>query len=102
MHFRKRKSRPEYTTEEGETPIQIVQGTENHHKMPIVDKIILENAITKLPPGYRNVFVLQDVEGHEHGEFSETLTISEGTPKSHLHKALLRRRDSIRKQASLI
>ena len=29
MHFRRRKSRPEFTTEEGETPVQIVRGTEN-------------------------------------------------------------------------
>ncbi|HEX8922460.1 MAG TPA: sigma-70 family RNA polymerase sigma factor, partial [Pyrinomonadaceae bacterium] len=63
MHFRRRKSRPEFTTTEGETPVQIVQGTENQNKMPIVDRMILENAIQKLPPGYRSVFVLHDVEG---------------------------------------
>jgi RNA polymerase sigma-70 factor, ECF subfamily len=100
MHFRRRKSRPEYTTEEGETPAQIVQGTENQNKMPIVDRIILDNAITKLPPGYRNVFVLHDVEGYEHGEIAGMLGISEGTSKSQLHKARLKLRELIRQQAA--
>lgn len=100
MHFRKRKSRPEFTMDEEQTPIQIVQGTENQNRMPIVDKIILENAISKLPPGYRNVFVLHDVEGHEHGEVAKMLGISEGTSKSQLHKARLKLRGLIRQQAA--
>jgi RNA polymerase sigma-70 factor (ECF subfamily) len=101
MHFRRRKSRPEFTTEEGETPVQIVQGTENSNKMPIVDKIILDNAISKLAPGYRSIFVLHDVEGHEHREIAEMLGISEGTSKSQLHKARLKLRQLIKEQASL-
>jgi RNA polymerase sigma-70 factor (ECF subfamily) len=101
MHFRRRKSRPEYTSEEGETPDQIVKGTENQNKMPIVDRMILENAITKLPPGYRAVFVLHDVEGHEHNEIAEMLGISEGTSKSQLHKARLKLRSLIRQQAAV-
>jgi RNA polymerase sigma-70 factor (ECF subfamily) len=102
MHFRRRKSRPEFLTEEGETPAQIVQGTENHNRMPIVDKIVLENAITKLPPGYRAVFVLHDVEGHEHGEIAKMLGISEGTSKSQLHKARLKLRGLIRQQVEAV
>jgi RNA polymerase sigma-70 factor (ECF subfamily) len=102
MHFRRRKSRPEFLTEEGETPAQIVQGTENHNRMPIVDKIILENAIAKLPPGYRSIFVLHDVEGHEHAEIAEMLGISEGTSKSQLHKARLKLRTLIRQQVEAV
>jgi RNA polymerase sigma-70 factor (ECF subfamily) len=101
MHFRRRKSRPEFTTDDGETPIQIVKGTENENRMPVVDRIMLETAISKLPPGYRSVFVLHDVEGHEHGEIAEMLGISEGTSKSQLHKARLKLRDLIRQQAAL-
>ncbi|HYY56700.1 MAG TPA: RNA polymerase sigma factor, partial [Pyrinomonadaceae bacterium] len=59
-----------------------------------------ENAITKLPPGYRSVFVLHDVEGYEHGEIAGMLGISEGTSKSQLHKARLKLRDLIRQQAA--
>jgi RNA polymerase sigma-70 factor, ECF subfamily len=102
MHFRRRKSRPEYTTEEGETPVQIVQGTENQNKMPVVDKIVLEDAISKLAPGYRAVFVLHDVEGYEHNEVAEMLGISEGTSKSQLHKARLKLRSLIRQQAEAV
>ncbi|MBA3320464.1 MAG: RNA polymerase sigma factor [Pyrinomonadaceae bacterium] len=101
MHFRRRKSRPEFTTFDGETPIQIVRGTENPGKMPIVDRLVLEDAISKLPPGYRSIFVLHDVEGHEHGEIARMLGISEGTSKSQLHKARLKIRNLIREQAAL-
>jgi RNA polymerase sigma-70 factor (ECF subfamily) len=102
MHFRRRKSRPEYTTEEGETPVQIVQGTENQNKMPVVDRIVLEDAIAQLAPGYRSVFVLHDVEGYEHNEVAEMLGISEGTSKSQLHKARLKLRSLIRQQAEAV
>lgn len=101
MYFRRKKSRPEFTTTEGETPVQIVQGTANPNAMPVIDRISLENAITKLPPGYRNIFVLHDVEGYEHKEIGEMLGISEGTSKSQLHKARLKLRELIREHAAL-
>lgn len=100
MHFRRRKSRPEFTSEEGETPDQIVKGTENQNRMPVVDRIALEDAISQLPAGYRSVFVLHDVEGYEHNEVAEMLGISEGTSKSQLHKARLKLRNLIRQQAA--
>src|ERR1041385_4852704 len=58
MHFRKRNVKFEKTTEEGETPVQVVPGTESPFKMPIVDKIAIDTAIAQLPEGYKNVFVL--------------------------------------------
>ncbi|CAN5285029.1 RNA polymerase sigma factor [soil metagenome] len=100
MHFRRRKSRPEFTTPEGETPVQIVRGTENPNAMPVVDRITLENSISQLPPGYRSVFVLHDVEGYDHGEIAGMLGISVGTSKSQLHKARLKMRNLIREQAT--
>jgi RNA polymerase sigma-70 factor (ECF subfamily) len=81
MHFRKRSVKFEKTTEEGETPIQIVSGTENPGHMRIVDKIALDSAIEQLPPGYRSVFVLHDIEGYEHEEISKLLGCSVGTSK---------------------
>ena len=101
MHFRKRNVKFEKTTEEGETPVQVVGGTENPRKMPVVDKIAIEHAIAQLPTGYRNVFVLHDVEGYEHEEVAKILGCSVGTSKSQLHKARLKLRDLIRKQAAL-
>ena len=99
MHFRKRNVKFEKTTEEGETPVQIIPGTENPRKMPIVDKIALENAIAQLPTGYRNVFVLHDVEGYEHEEVAKILGCSVGTSKSQLHKARLKLRKLLKKNA---
>ena len=49
MHFRKRTVKFEKTTEEGETPDQIVTGTANPERMRIVDKIALDNAIGGRP-----------------------------------------------------
>src|SRR5689334_11570869 len=100
MHFRKRTVKFEKTTEEGETPTQIVSGTENPFKMPIVDKIALENAIDQLPAGYKNVFMLHDVEGFEHEEVAKILGCSVGTSKSQLHKARLKLQKLLRKKAN--
>jgi RNA polymerase sigma-70 factor (ECF subfamily) len=99
MHFRKRNVKFEKTTEEGETPVQVVGGTENPRKMPVVDKIAIEDAIDKLPNGYKNVFVLHDVEGYEHEEVARILGCSVGTSKSQLHKARLKLRKLLQKKA---
>ncbi len=100
MHFRKRSTRSEKTTEEGETPVQIVQGTANPDKMPVVDRIALERALQQLPNGYRTVFVLHDIEGYEHYEVADMLGIAEGTSKSQLHKARLKLRQLIKQEAA--
>ena len=98
MHFRKRSVKLEQTTEEGETPIQVVVGTSNPNAMPVVDRIALDKAIGQLPPGYRTVFVLHDVEGHEHEEIARMLGCSVGTSKSQLHKARMKLRGLLRQQ----
>lgn len=100
MHFRKRTVKFEKTTEEGETPVQVVIGTENQAKMPIVDKIALDSAIAQLPDGYRNVFILHDVEGYEHEEVARILGCSVGTSKSQLHKARLKMRKLLQKKTN--
>ena len=100
MHFRKRNVKFEKTTEEGETPVQIVSGTENPFRMPIVDKIAIDTAIAQLPDGYKNVFVLHDVEGFEHEEVARILGCSVGTSKSQLHKARLKMRKLLKKKAN--
>lgn len=100
MHFRKKSTRSELLTDEGETPVQIVQGTANPGAMPVIDRISLENALNDLPVGYRTVFVLHDIEGYEHYEVAEMLGIAEGTSKSQLHKARLKLRQLIKQQAA--
>lgn len=100
MYFRKASTRSELTTDEGETPVQIVRGTEDPGRMPVVDRIGLERAIRQLPLGYRTVFILHDVEGYGHDEVAGMLGISEGTSKSQLHKARLKLRGLIRQQSA--
>ena len=98
MHFRRRGVRVEQVTEDGESPQQVVQGTENPASMPVVDRIALDKAVSQLPPGYRAVFVLHDVEGHEHEEVARLLGCSVGTSKSQLHKARMKLRQLLRQQ----
>jgi RNA polymerase sigma-70 factor (ECF subfamily) len=98
MHFRRRGVRMEQTTDDGDVPVQIVKGTEDPSRMPVVDRIALENAIEKLPPGYRSVFILHDVEGHEHEEIARLLGCSVGTSKSQLHKARMKLRTLLKRQ----
>jgi RNA polymerase sigma-70 factor (ECF subfamily) len=50
-------------------------------------RMILEQEIANLPPGFRSVFVLHSVEGFSHGEIAQMLDITEGTSKSQLSKA---------------
>ncbi|MFN3330866.1 MAG: RNA polymerase sigma factor [Acidobacteria bacterium] len=100
MHFRKRFVKFETTTEEEQKPVQIVPGTENHNRMPVVDRIALERAIAQLPEGYKTVFILHDVEGYEHEEVAQILSCSVGTSKSQLHKARAKLRKLLLKKAN--
>ena len=61
-----------------------------------VDRVTLERAIENLPPGYRLVFVLHDVEGDEHNEIAGMLECSIGNSKSQLHKARMKLRDLLK------
>lgn len=47
----------------------------------------LENGISELPPGYRQIIILHDIEGYKHKEIAELLDITEGTSKSQLFYA---------------
>jgi RNA polymerase sigma-70 factor (ECF subfamily) len=61
-----------------------------------IDRLVLERAIEGLPPGYRIIFVLHDVEGYEHNEIAEMLGCSVGNSKSQLHKARTKLREQLR------
>ena len=102
MHFRRRGVQSEKTTDDGEMPEQIVNGTENQNRMPIIDRIALDKAIAELPNGYRTVFILHDVEGFEHEEIARMLKLSVGTSKSQLHKARLKLRGLLKKQTEIV
>jgi RNA polymerase sigma-70 factor, ECF subfamily len=68
-----------------------------------LDRVNLQRAVEQLPPGYKAVFVLHDVQGYEHGEIAEIMGCSIGNSKSQLHKARMRLREllheTVRNQA---
>jgi RNA polymerase sigma-70 factor (ECF subfamily) len=61
-----------------------------------VDRLALKRAIGDLPPGYRAIFVLHDVEGYEHNEIAGIVGCSIGNSKSQLHKARLKMRELLK------
>jgi RNA polymerase sigma-70 factor, ECF subfamily len=65
--------------------------------MPLApgDLLDLEEAIAKLPPGARRVFVLHDVEGYKHEEIAEMLGVTSGATKAQLHRARLLLREAL-------
>ena len=61
-----------------------------------IDRVNLERSIESLPPGYRIIFVLHDIEGYEHNEIAEMMGCSIGNSKSQLHKARMKLRDLLK------
>jgi RNA polymerase sigma-70 factor, ECF subfamily len=59
----------------------------------VIDHVNLTRAIEQLPDGYREVFILHDVEGYEHSEIARILGRTIGNSKSQLFKARLRLRE---------
>jgi len=71
-------------------------GAEDARLAGSVDRLQLENAIADLPPGYRAVFLLHDVEGYEHNEIAHIVGCSIGNSKSQLHKARMKLRELLK------
>ena len=61
-----------------------------------IDRMLLERSIASLPPGYRMIFLLHDVEGYEHNEIAEMVGCSIGNSKSQLHKARMKLREILK------
>jgi RNA polymerase sigma-70 factor (ECF subfamily) len=63
-------------------------------------RVDVERALARLPPGYRQVVVLHELEGYTHEEIAELLGIDPGTSKSQLHHARRRLRALIGEDVS--
>ncbi len=100
MHLRK-KGLQQISLDETDTsqdePVKRDYGSDDRRLTGSVDRIGLQKAIADLPPGYRAVFVLHDVEGYEHNEIAEIMRCSVGNSKSQLHKARMKLRERLRK-----
>jgi len=87
MHFRRRQARSEYQTSDGEIPERESVNTRRANSEQVIDRIILEEAVQRIPKGYRAAFILHDVEGYEHKEVGLLMGWAAGTSKSQLHRA---------------
>lgn len=97
MHFRKNSTSQvsldePYSDSEG-SKIRREYGTRDRGLAGCVDRVALARAMKELPPGYRTIFLLHEVEGYEHQEIAEMLSCSVGNSKSQLYKAKLRFRE---------
>jgi RNA polymerase sigma-70 factor (ECF subfamily) len=62
-------------------------GTRDLAQAGTIDRLTIYRAISDLAPGYRNIFLLHDVHGYDHGEIASMLECTCGNTKSQLHKA---------------
>ncbi len=99
MHLRK-KGLQQVSLDEMDTsqeePVKRDYRDDDRRLLGSVDRIRLTRAIAELPPGYRAVFILHDVEGYEHNEIAEIMKCSVGNSKSQLHKARMKLREWLR------
>jgi RNA polymerase sigma-70 factor (ECF subfamily) len=104
MRLRK-KSLPETSLDEATEPDEESGGPRKDIGAPdpslvgSIDRVNLERAIEQLPPGYKQVFVLHDVQGYEHNEIADIMDCSIGNSKSQLHKARMRLRELLQEAA---
>jgi RNA polymerase sigma-70 factor (ECF subfamily) len=59
----------------------------------------MEEAVASLPKGARVAFVLHDIEGYQHQEIAQQLSVSIGTVKAQLHRARRLLRDRLEGRA---
>jgi RNA polymerase sigma-70 factor, ECF subfamily len=102
MHFRRKLPRQvsldetysnHHNGDGGAKPIRREFGTRDGRLETSVTRMALARAISELPDGYREIFLLHEVEGYQHREIADLLGCSVGTSKSQLHKAKLRMRE---------
>jgi RNA polymerase sigma-70 factor (ECF subfamily) len=96
MHFRKKALRQISLDEPSNQDAKQVRreyGGQDDRLSASVDRITLTRAIKDLPAGYKQIFLMHEVEGYEHQEIAKLLDCSVGNSKSQLHKAKLRIRE---------
>lgn len=86
----------ETTEGEDEGTIRKELGAADSRLAGSIDRLHLQRAVDELPPGYRTIFVLHDVQGYEHNEIASMVGCSIGNSKSQLHKARLKLRELLR------
>lgn len=90
--FRRRRVRKE--------KLALFPGRQNQPPSPD-RRLDLEEAIARLPDGYRAVIVLHDVEGWTHEEIADRLEVTVGTSKSQLFSARRRMRELLTREGEI-
>lgn len=96
-----KKIRPLYSKEDdlqSEKILQFPDYTQMNPENKIIQKetrILIEKAIDLLPPRYRTVYMLKEVEGLAIGEIAACLNLSDNNVKVRLHRAKNMLKDSL-------
>lgn len=81
---------------EGVFSLAQVLGAQDRALTTALDRLNLERAVSQMPAGYKQVFLMHYVEGYGHREIARMLGLSIGTSKSQLYKARVRLRQLLR------
>lgn len=83
--------------DERDTPLNIVDWKPGPVEQLLTEETreIMEQAIEALPPEFRQVFILRDVEELSNAEVAEVLDLSVAAVKSRLHRARLKVRNRL-------
>jgi RNA polymerase sigma-70 factor (ECF subfamily) len=85
---------------DGMFSLEQVLGVPDRALTTVFDRLHLEHAVSQMPAGYKQVFLLHYVEGYGHREIARRLGLSIGTSKSQLYKARVRLRQLLRGEES--
>jgi RNA polymerase sigma-70 factor (ECF subfamily) len=87
---------------EGTTMMDTLRSKEVDPEQALLTKetaVLIEDAVTRLPDAFRQVFMLRDVEGLTTQETAECLGVNQDTVKTRLHRARLQVRRHLASQA---
>jgi len=98
-HLRQKRVQDDRTV-----PLEDVERSLEDRKGEAVERDLqgpLEEAIGRLAPRLRSVFLLHDVQGFKHEEIARSLGCAVGTSKSQLFKARIKVRDFLRSKGAV-
>jgi len=87
MHYRKRRARPKEAGDDSLVHGKVGNGVSQPNQLSVMDRLLVDRAISTLPEKYRAPLVLRDVEGKSYDEIASILRTSEGTVKSRINRA---------------
>lgn len=103
MRFRRLKHRVLLATDsrkvEAPPELSLKMGSDDLRLRGVIDRVDLNRAVNQLPSGYKQMFILHDVQGYCHREIALLLNCSVGNSKSQLHKSRLMLRKLLQKKS---